>query len=130
MAKKTKLVGPITYSCWFGFKMAQKSPKLWTEFLKSTYKPKKIQKSPLAGQLNPTNPPDIHLPNPLNRPKPINKWLTDGLSVNLFSTDRQWFCPIPDPPNPCPALVVSNKIIYFLKKKIPYKRHRDNNQRK
>ena len=27
MAKKTKLVGPITYSCLFGFKMAQKSPK-------------------------------------------------------------------------------------------------------
>jgi hypothetical protein len=26
-AKKTKLVGPITYSCLFDFKMAQKSPK-------------------------------------------------------------------------------------------------------
>ena len=27
MAKQTKLVGPITYSCLFGFKMAQKSSK-------------------------------------------------------------------------------------------------------
>jgi hypothetical protein len=29
MAKKTKLVDPITYSCWFGFKMAQKSDMDW-----------------------------------------------------------------------------------------------------
>jgi hypothetical protein len=55
MAKKTKLVGPITYSCLFGFKMAQKNPKksktmIWTEFLKST---KTVQKSPL----NPTTCP-------------------------------------------------------------------------
>ena len=27
MDKKTKLVGPNTYGCWFGFKMAPKSPK-------------------------------------------------------------------------------------------------------
>ena len=49
MAKKTKLVGPI--SCWFGFKMAQKNLKksktmIWTEFLKSTCKPKKVKKNP------------------------------------------------------------------------------------
>jgi hypothetical protein len=47
MAKKTKLVGPIIYSCCFGFKMAQKSSKkskimIWTKFLKSTCRPKKV----------------------------------------------------------------------------------------
>ena len=114
IAKKTKLVGPITYSCWFGFKMAQKSPKksktmIWTEFLKVH----------LQAQLNLTNPPDIHPPNPLNRPdqpEPINRWLTNGLSVNLFSTDGQQFCPIPDPPNPSPPLymnIISNLNMYL-----------------
>ena len=70
------------------------------------------QKSPLAGPIKPNHPPDIHPPNLLNqpdRPEPINGRLTDGLSVNLFSTDGQRFCPIPNPPDPCPPLIVHVK---------------------
>jgi hypothetical protein len=87
MAKKTKLIGPITYSCWFGFKIAQKSLKksktmIWTEFLNWA-------KNHLQAQLNPTNPPDIHPPNPLNqpdRPKPINGWIIRELIFYGWTT--------------------------------------------
>jgi hypothetical protein len=73
--------------------MAPKSPKksktmIWTEFLKSTCKPIKPDHPP-AKPAQPTHPPE-----------PINGQLADGLFVNLFSTDGQRICPIPDPNPP------------------------------
>ena len=75
--------------------MAQKIPKksktmIWTEFLKSTSKPIKPDHPP-AKPAQSTRPP-----------KPINGRLTDGLSMNLFSTDGQRIYPIPDPNPPLP----------------------------
>ena len=78
---------------------------IWTKILKSTCKPKKVQKKPTCKPIKPDHPPD-HPPakpaQPTRPPELINRWLADGLSVNLFSTDGQRICPIPDPPDPNP----------------------------
>ena len=85
---------------------------IWTEFLKSTCKPKKVQKNPTCKPIKPDHPPD-HLPvkpaQPTCPPEPINRRLADGLSVNLFSTDRQRISPKPDPLDPNPPLLLGIK---------------------
>ena len=82
---------------------------IWTKFLKSTCKPKKVQKKPTCKPIKPDHPP-AKPAQPTRPPELINGRLADGLSVNLFSMDGQRICPIPDPPDPNPPLVVgSNK---------------------
>ena len=72
---------------------------IWTKFLKSTCKPKKVQKKPTCKPIKPD-----HLPakpaQPTRPPELINERLANGLSVSLFSTNGQWICPIPDPNPP------------------------------
>ena len=76
---------------------------IWTEFLKSTCKPKKVKKNPTCKPIKPDHPPDHPLAKPAQPtrpPEPINGRLADGLSVNLFSTDGQRISPKPDPNPP------------------------------
>ena len=63
--------------------------------------PKKPTCKPIKHDHPPTKPTQ-----PTRPPEPINEQLADGLSVSLFSTDRQRICPIPEPPDPNPPLVV------------------------
>ena len=88
---------------------------IWTEFLKSTCKPKKVQKNPTCKPIKPDHPLD-HPPakpaQPTRPPEPINGRLADGLSVNLFSTDGQRISPKPDPPDPNPPLATMHIILH------------------
>ena len=77
---------------------------IWTEFLKSTCKPKKVQKNPTCKPIKPDHPPAK--PGQSTRPpEPINGRLANGLSVNLFSTDGQRISPKPYQPDLNPPLV-------------------------
>ena len=76
---------------------------IWTEFLKSTCKPKKVKKNPTCKPIKPDHPP-AKPAQPTRPPEPINGRSADGLSVNLFSTDGQRISPKPDPPDPNPPL--------------------------
>ena len=116
MAKKTKLVGPI--SCWFGFKMAQKSLKksktmIWTEFLKSTCKPKKVQKNPTRKPIKPDHPPD-HPPakpaQPTRPPEPINGRIIREFIFYGRTTDF----PKTRPARPEPTPNLTNSFDIFL----------------
>ena len=63
-----------------------------------------VQKKPTCKPIKPDHPPT----KPAQPTRPlelINGRLADGLSVNLFSTDRQRIYPIPDPPDPNPPLL-------------------------
>ena len=90
---------------------------IWTEFLKSTCKPKKVQKNPTCKPIKPDHPPDHPLAKPAQPtrpPEPINGRLADGLSVNLFSTDGQRISPKPDPPDPNPPPILKpNQQLYM-----------------
>ena len=84
---------------------------IWTKFLKSICKPKKVQKKPTCKPIKPDHPP-AKPAQPTRPPELINGRLADGLSVNLFSTDGQWIYLIPVPPGPNPPLVKS--MLQFL----------------
>ena len=67
-----------------------------------------VQKKPTCKPIKPDHPPDHPPTKPAQPTRPlelINGRLADGLSVNLFSTDRQRIYPISDPPDPNPPLL-------------------------
>ena len=79
---------------------------IWTEFLTSTCKPKKVKKNPTCKPIKPDHPP-AKPAQPTRPPEPIKGRLADGLSMNLFSTDGQRISPKPDPPDPNPPLILT-----------------------
>ena len=70
---------------------------IWTKFLKSTCKPKKVQKKPTYKPIKPDHPP-AKPAQPTHPPELINGQLADGLSMNLFSTYGNEFTQYPTRP--------------------------------
>ena len=89
---------------------------IWIEFLKSTCKPKKVQKNPTCKPIKPDHP----AAQPTRPPEPINGRLVDGLSVNLFSMDGQRISSKPDPPDPNPPLGQTNNHLSFASIHLSY----------